>query len=70
VTLPAWYDVDDIQGLRRMRRDIFEPNAGTEAPLAPSRAIHTRALLTRMFQAGDLEARMGAPSQPSLSAPP
>jgi hypothetical protein len=56
--LPAWYDVDDADGLRRLRQDIFAPVRGDDDRLAPSPARHTRALLTQMDQAGALDERL------------
>jgi rSAM/selenodomain-associated transferase 1 len=57
--LRAWYDVDDAEGLRRLRRDIFAPDPSARDSLAPSPARHTRALLEQMDQAGALDQRLG-----------
>ncbi len=56
--LPAWYDVDDVSSLRRLCADLFEPHAGGDPLTAPSNAGHTRALLHRMLEAGDLRVRL------------
>lgn len=49
--LPAWYDVDDAAGLRRLCYEVFDDSAA---------APHTRALLTTMRAGGDLMARLAA----------
>ena len=56
--LPSWYDVDDADGLRRLRRDVFEPASGDASGLAPSPADHTRARLVRMRETAELDARL------------
>lgn len=58
--LPTWYDVDDMAGLRRLRRDLFDPPRLEDKRLAPSAAEHTRRLLTQMLETGDLAARLDA----------
>ncbi len=58
VVLPAWYDVDDIAGLRRLRQDIFEPAAPPGDALAPGRAGHSRALLATMMDDADLRGHL------------
>lgn len=51
--LPAWYDVDDAPGLRRLCDELFdapaEEAAVCEAKLAPHPAPHTRAALAHLL---------------------
>ena len=56
--LPAWYDVDDLAGLRRLHRDLFEPGVAA-GRLAPNAAAHTRGLLLRMLESSGLGQRLG-----------
>ena len=56
--LPSWYDVDDRAGLRRLHGELFQPEPAT-APLVPNVAAHTRALLMRMLDGGELGRRLG-----------
>ena len=56
--LPSWYDIDDVAGLRRLRRELFQPERA-EARLSPNAAEHTRALLLRMLEGGELGRRLG-----------
>ena len=60
--LPAWYDVDDAQALRRLCVELFDAAQGSldtcAAKLAPYPATHTRATLTRLLK-GDGRARIG-----------
>lgn len=59
--LPAWYDVDDAQTLRRLSVELFDtpPHVDTcAAKLAPYPASRTRATLTRLLE-GDGRARLG-----------
>ena len=51
-SLPTWYDVDDLAGLRRLRRDLFAPVAAAGDRLAPGAALHTRRLLAEMLDGG------------------
>ena len=55
--LPAWYDVDDVGGLQRLRQDLDRSAAADGDRLAPNAAVHTRRLLERMLDGG-LEARL------------
>lgn len=61
--LPAWYDVDDAQTLRRLYVELFEAAQGGVDPcaakLAPCPAPRTRATLTRLLLAGEGRARIG-----------
>jgi hypothetical protein len=71
--LPAWYDVDDAQTLRRLCVELFDMPHGEDesgasqqgdggascsAQLAPYPAPHTRAALTRLL-AGEARTRLG-----------
>jgi hypothetical protein len=59
--LPAWYDVDDAQTLRRLCVELFDAPQGGDtcaAKLAPYPAPHTRAALARLL-AGEGRARIG-----------
>jgi rSAM/selenodomain-associated transferase 1 len=54
--LAPWYDVDDVAGLRRLRKELFGPAHAGDERLAPSAAGHTRELLGRMIETGRLPA--------------
>jgi hypothetical protein len=61
--LPAWYDVDDAQALRRLSVELFDAAQQDDvdtcgAKLAPYPASRTRATLTRLL-AGEGRARIG-----------
>ncbi len=58
-TLPVWYDVDDVEGLRRLQRDLRRsPAVGRRpTPHTPHFPTATAALMRKLF-AGD-EARHG-----------
>ncbi len=56
--LPAWYDVDELAGLRRLHGELFRPGLAN-ARLAPNAAVHTRALLLRMLEDSELARRLG-----------
>jgi rSAM/selenodomain-associated transferase 1 len=58
--LPEWYDVDDAMSLRRLYRELFEPSPAANGGLTPNNAPHTRDLLFRMIETGDLKARLTA----------
>ena len=61
--LSTWYDVDDVAGLRRLHRELFGPKPLQADPggphLVPNVAEHTRALLLRMLEGGELGRRLG-----------
>ena len=52
--LPAWYDVDDAAGLRRLCAEVFAPDP------PPPAAAHTRTLLAALIADGGLQARLDA----------
>jgi rSAM/selenodomain-associated transferase 1 len=59
VTLPVWYDVDDVEGLRRLQRDLRRPPAAGRrlTPHTPHYPTATAALLRNLF--ADDDARHG-----------
>jgi uncharacterized protein len=56
--LPTWYDVDDIEALRRLRLEVHQRLA-FEPELPPGAAPATAALLARLLAETDLAARLG-----------
>ena len=56
--LPAWYDVDDLAGLRRLHHDLFASRAQEDPDLAPSAPEHTRRRLLQMLETGGLAERL------------
>ena len=59
--LPGWYDVDDIEGLRRLHAELCEPDSGSGRRSAhnPHYAIQTAKLLHRLERENDLARRAG-----------
>jgi rSAM/selenodomain-associated transferase 1 len=57
--LPEWYDVDDIDCLRRLHGELHRPEPAshpTDAPKPrPHHARHTAALLNRLWPDGDFD---------------
>jgi hypothetical protein len=54
--LPVWYDVDDVDGLRRLRAELSErPDAGRRRldRHQPRHAIHTAALMNSLWRSHD-----------------
>jgi uncharacterized protein len=55
--LPEWYDVDDVQSLRRLHAELYRHEAGSDSHAAPTlrphRASHSAALLDRLWASGD-----------------
>jgi rSAM/selenodomain-associated transferase 1 len=55
--LPEWYDVDDIDCLRRLHGELNRPEPASRPPDArksgPHHARHTAALLNRLWPEGD-----------------
>ena len=48
--LPAWYDVDDLESLRRLRDELFVGNSGYDLEnLTPYHAPHTRSFLRSLI---------------------
>jgi len=58
--LPTWYDVDDIEALRRLHAELIEGRRFC-ASLEPHRAPHTAALMTSLDVKADLSRRIGLP---------
>jgi uncharacterized protein len=59
--LPGWYDVDDIEGLRRLHAELCEPDGGSGRRGAhnPHYAIQTAKLLHRLERENDFSRRAG-----------
>jgi len=57
--LPVWYDVDDVEGLRRLHTELCEPDPGSHRIGAhnPHYAVQTAKLMQRLVRAHDLSAR-------------
>ena len=55
-TLPLWYDVDDVEGLRRLRRDVRRPPAAGArlTPHTPHYPAATAALLRNLLTEDDV----------------
>jgi uncharacterized protein len=55
--LPAWYDVDDIDGLRRVEAELrqCEQTMLPDAPQAPHYAVHTAKLMHALSRARALD---------------
>ncbi|MGC2590514.1 MAG: hypothetical protein WA425_01185, partial [Xanthobacteraceae bacterium] len=53
--LPAWYDVDDVDGLRRLDAELNGERG--HAALAPHYAIQTAKLMRRLAQNRDFGGR-------------
>jgi rSAM/selenodomain-associated transferase 1 len=61
--LPVWYDVDDIDGLRRLHAELSErPDArrGRSDKNQPHHAVHTAALMNSMWRNHDFNRRAAA----------
>ena len=61
--LPVWYDVDDVDGLRRLRTELSDrPDAGRGRPgkNRPHHAMHTAALMNSLWQNHDFNRRAAA----------
>jgi rSAM/selenodomain-associated transferase 1 len=57
-SLPAWYDVDDLQALRRLHAELFEGRSLDRA-LVPYRALHTTRLVSELLGESDFGVRLG-----------
>ena len=59
--LPAWYDVDDIDGLRRLQAELRDCEAKTPPPnlAAPHHAVHAAKLMNELARDRDF-GRLGA----------
>jgi uncharacterized protein len=58
--LPVWYDVDDVDGLRRLHAELSErPDAQRRRPDGdqPHHAVHTAALMKRLWRDRDFNRR-------------
>ena len=61
--LPVWYDVDDVEGLRRLRAELSDPpDAGRRRPdkNQPHHAVHTAALMNSFWRNRDFNRRAAA----------
>jgi rSAM/selenodomain-associated transferase 1 len=61
--LPVWYDVDDVDGLRRLRTELSErPDArrGRSDKNQPRHAVHTAALMNSLWRNHDFNRRAAA----------
>jgi rSAM/selenodomain-associated transferase 1 len=55
--LPEWYDVDDVDSLRRLDAELFQ-GCSFAADLRPGPARHTRALLRSLIESAGLQERL------------
>jgi uncharacterized protein len=61
--LPVWYDVDDVDGLRRLRAELSErPDAERRRPdkNQPHQAVHTAALMNSLWRSHEFHRRAAA----------
>jgi rSAM/selenodomain-associated transferase 1 len=61
--LPVWYDVDDVDGLRRLRAELSDrPDAGRRRAdkNQPHHAVHTAALMNSLWRNHDFNRRVAA----------
>ena len=61
--LPVWYDVDDVDGLRRLHAELSDrPDAGRRRPdkNLPHHAAHTAALMNSLWRNHDFNRRAAA----------
>ncbi len=61
--LPVWYDVDDVDGLRRLHAELSErPDAQRRRPdrNQPHHAVHTAALMNSLWRNHDFNRRAAA----------
>jgi len=56
--LPTWYDVDDIESLRQLDREIGGSDPPCVDDYKPHQARHTAALLERLWPEGDFRRRV------------
>jgi rSAM/selenodomain-associated transferase 1 len=57
--LPAWYDVDDIDGLRRLQAELRETKTALQNSAVPHRAVHAAKLMNELAPDRDF-GRLGA----------
>ena len=55
--LPAWYDVDDVTGLKMLHAELFDGQSFAPG-LCPAQPRHTRALIQALVETSDLEGRL------------
>src|SRR5579864_2656741 len=60
--LPVWYDVDDVDGLRRLHAELSERPAGRRRldRHQPRHAVHTAALMNSLWRSHDFNRRAAA----------
>ena len=61
--LPVWYDVDDVDGLRRLRAELSAPPDAHGRSLdnnEPHHAVHTAALMNSLWRSHDFNRRAAA----------
>ena len=66
--LPSWYDVDDIDALRLLVRELFEERRFRVWGSKPTPATWTRRELRRLLDNTDLAARLACSMPSSLVA--
>jgi uncharacterized protein len=61
--LPVWYDVDDVESLRRLRSELDEPESAQRRsdPRRPYHAGHSAALLDGFWHVRDFSRRVDGP---------
>ena len=57
-TLPVWYDVDDVDGLRRLNAELSGADAGSPRGHAPHYAMQTAKLIGRLRVEHDFDRRI------------
>jgi len=62
-TLPVWYDVDDVDGLRRLTAELFGERADRQHGPAPHRAMQTAKLIDRLRLEHDFDNRIERATQ-------
>jgi rSAM/selenodomain-associated transferase 1 len=62
--LPVWYDVDDVESLRRLRGELDEPESARRRsdPRRPHYAVHSAALLNGFWRRHDFSRRVDGPA--------
>lgn len=60
--LPVWYDVDDVDGLRRLRTELSDRPDAQQRPdkNQPHHAVHTAALMNSLWRNHDFNRRAAA----------
>jgi len=61
--LPVWYDVDDVDGLRRLHAELSAPPDAQGRSLdnnEPHHAVHTAALMNSLWRSHDFNRRAAA----------